>query len=118
MAEPTACAARWALSWHVEQRWRVHRSVQSFPVISPVLSAWAGVDPTLTGRKLQDALHLAIATRRGYFYWTVDHTRWVVLLNSPEEQTFLGRSMQKPVWLPAWLRSPYCRCIHWSFTSR
>jgi hypothetical protein len=35
--------------------------------------AQAGVDPTLDGRALQDALRAAIATRRGSCSWTVDH---------------------------------------------
>jgi hypothetical protein len=34
---------------------------------------YAGVDPTLEGRALQDALQRAIATRRDYCSWTVDH---------------------------------------------
>jgi hypothetical protein len=38
--------------------------------------AQAGVDPTLDGRALQDALRFAIATRRGYCSWTVDHAGW------------------------------------------
>ena len=47
--------------------------------------AQAGVDPTLDGRALQDVLRAAIATRRGYCSWTVDHASWVVTLHSPEE---------------------------------
>jgi hypothetical protein len=55
--------------------------------------AWAGVDPTLSGRELQDALRRAIASRRGSCDWTVDHAGWVVMLLSPEEQTFYGKSL-------------------------
>jgi hypothetical protein len=39
------------------------------PILPPDLAgtiAQAGVDPTLEGRELQDALRRAIATRRGY----------------------------------------------------
>ena len=57
---------------------------------SPVLArdlagtvAHAGVDPTLEGRALQDALRAAIAARRGYCWWDVDHAGWVVTLSSP-----------------------------------
>jgi hypothetical protein len=35
--------------------------------------AQVGVDPTLEGRALQDALRREIAYRRGYCSWTVDH---------------------------------------------
>src|SRR5829696_7425642 len=35
--------------------------------------AQAGIDPTLEARALQDALRRAIATRRGYCWWDVDH---------------------------------------------
>jgi hypothetical protein len=35
--------------------------------------AYAGVDPTLEGRALQDALIAAIASRGGYCWWDVDH---------------------------------------------
>ena len=45
----------------------------------------AGVDPTLEGRALQDALRRAIASRRGYCWGDVDHAGWVVTLSSPEE---------------------------------
>jgi len=58
------------------------------PVLAADLAgavAQAGVDPTLEGRALQDSLRRAIATRRGYCSWTVDHAGWVVTLHSPEE---------------------------------
>jgi hypothetical protein len=57
--------------------------------------AEAGVDPALDGRALQDALRRAIATRRGYCWWDVDHAGWVVTLSSPEEQTFYGRTLEE-----------------------
>jgi hypothetical protein len=69
--------------------------------------AWAGVDPTLTGRELQDALRRAIATRRGYCDWTVDHAGWVVTLLSPEEETFYGRTLEEALaWCLVWLMAP------------
>src|SRR5215211_1518823 len=45
------------------------------PVLAPDLAgtvAYAGVDPTLEGRALQDALRAAIAHRGGYCWWTPD----------------------------------------------
>jgi len=36
----------------------------------------AGVDPTLDGRVLQDALRAAIATRRGSCSWDPYHLGW------------------------------------------
>jgi hypothetical protein len=35
--------------------------------------AYAGVEPTLEGRALQDALRRAVAIRRGYYSWDVDY---------------------------------------------
>ena len=73
-------------------------STQERPVLAPDLAgavAQAGVDPTLEGRALQDALRRAIATRRGYCDWTVDHAGWVVTLHSPEEQTSTARRWRK-----------------------
>ena len=67
----------------------------------------AGVDPTLTGRDLQDALRRAIATHRGYCGWTVDHAGWVVTLLSPEEETFYGRTLEEALaWGLVWLMGP------------
>src|SRR5678816_3937990 len=42
--------------------------------------AHAGVDPTLEGRALQDALQAASATHRGYCFCDVDQAGWVVTL--------------------------------------
>jgi hypothetical protein len=55
---------------------------------------------------LQTALRRAIATRRGYGDWTVDYAGWVVILMSPEEQEFYGRTLEEAlacclVWLMA-----------------
>ena len=78
--------------------------------LAPDLSgavAQAGVDPTLEGRALQDALRRAIATRRGYCDWTVDHAGWVVMLYSPEEQTFSGKTLEEGLaWCLVWLMAP------------
>ena len=72
--------------------------------------AWAGVDPSLEGRELQDALRNAIATRRGYCDWTVDHAGWVVTLLSAEEQTFCGRTLEEALaWCLVWLMAPEVR---------
>jgi hypothetical protein len=63
-----------------------------------------GVDPTLDGRALRDALRRAIATRRGSCSWTVDHARWVVTLYSLDEQDFCGRTLEKGLaWSLVWL---------------
>jgi hypothetical protein len=67
----------------------------------------AGVDPTLEGRALQDALRRAITTRRGSCSWTVDHAGWVVTLSSPEEQTFYGKTLEEALaWCLVWLIAP------------
>jgi hypothetical protein len=47
--------------------------------------AYAGVDPTLEGRALQNALRRAIGIRGGSCWWDVDHAGWVVTLSSPNE---------------------------------
>jgi len=68
--------------------------------------AYAGVDPTLEGRALQDALRRAIAHRRGYCWWTVDHASWVVTLDSPREE-FYGRTLEEALaWCLVWLMAP------------
>jgi hypothetical protein len=73
----------------------------------PCAIAQAGVDPTLTGRELQDALRRAIAMRRGYCDWTVDQAGWVVTLLSPEEQTFSCRTLEEAhAWCLVWLMAP------------
>jgi hypothetical protein len=69
--------------------------------------AQAGVDPTLDGRALQDVLRAAIATRRGYCSWTVDHAGWVVTLHSPEEHDFYGKTLEEALaWCLVWLMAP------------
>src|SRR5215207_3056400 len=79
------------------------------PVLAPDLAgtvAYAGVDPTLEGRALQDALLRAIATRRSYCWWDVDHAGWVVTLDSPRE-TFYGRTLEEALaWCLIWLMAP------------
>jgi hypothetical protein len=70
-------------------------------------SSQAGVDPTLEGRALQDALRAAIATRRGYCSWDVDHAGWVVTLHSPDEQDFYGKTLEEALaWCLVWLMAP------------
>ena len=69
--------------------------------------AYAGVDPTLEGRALQDALLRAIAARRGYCSWDVDHAGWVVTLHSLEEQDFYGKTLEEGLaWCLVWLMAP------------
>jgi hypothetical protein len=69
--------------------------------------AYAGADPTLEGRALQDALLREIAYRRGYCWWDVDHAGWVVTLSSPEEQQFYGRTLEEGLaWCLVWLMAP------------
>jgi hypothetical protein len=68
--------------------------------------AYAGVDLTLEGRALQDALRAAIATRGGYCWWDVDHAGWVVTLDSPRE-TFFGKTLEEALaWCLVWLMAP------------
>jgi hypothetical protein len=64
------------------------------PAGAPGTVAHASVDPALEGRALQDALRRAIATRRGFCSWTVDHAGWVVTLHSPDEEDFYGRTLE------------------------
>src|SRR5215207_4164022 len=55
----------------------------------------------------QDALRRAIATRRGYCSWTVDHAGWVVTLHSPDEQDFYGKTLEMALaWCLVWLMAP------------
>ena len=46
------------------------------PAGAPGTVIQAGVDPSLEGRALQDALRRAIASRRGYYSGDVDHASW------------------------------------------
>jgi hypothetical protein len=84
---------------------RAERRVLARDLASTV--AYAGVNPTLEGRALQDALLRAIAHRRGYCWWDVDHAGWVVTLSSPEEQTFSGKTLEEALaWCLVWLMAP------------
>ena len=66
--------------------------------------ARAGVDPTAEPRPLQDALKRAIADRRGYVDWDVDHAGWRVDLLAPEREAFFGRTLEEALaWRLAWL---------------
>jgi hypothetical protein len=62
--------------------------------------AHAGIDPTLEGRALQDALRAAIPTRGGYCWWDVDHAGSVVTLDAPERHEFYGKAL---AWCLVWL---------------
>jgi hypothetical protein len=84
---------------------RTERSILAPDLAGAV--AQAGVDPTLEGRALQDALRRAIATRRGSCSWDVDHAGWVVTLHSPEEQGVFGRTLEVALALClVWLIAP------------
>ena len=66
--------------------------------------ARAGVDPTAAPRPLQDALLAAIADRRGYVAWDVNHAGWRVDLLSPEREAFFGRTLEEALaWCLVWL---------------
>lgn len=79
-------------------------------VLAPFLDATivqAGVDPTLEGRALQDAVLSAIADRQGYLGWDVDHAGWLVFLHSPDQETFHGRTLEEALaWWLVWLMAP------------
>ena len=76
------------------------------PSGAPGAVAQAGVDPTLEGRALQDALRRAIAMRHGYCSWDVDHASWVVTLHSPDEHDFYGKTLEEGLaWRLGWLRA-------------
>ena len=69
--------------------------------------AQAGLDPSVEGRDLQDALLSAIATRRGSCTWTFDHASWVVTHHSPEEQDLYGKGLEHALaWCLVWLMAP------------
>jgi hypothetical protein len=68
--------------------------------------AYAGVDPTLEGRALQDALRAAITSRRRYYPWDVDRPDWEVALHAPHHQDLSGKICEEAlagclVWLMA-----------------
>jgi hypothetical protein len=67
----------------------------------------AGLDFTLNGRPLQDAIRSAVAGRGGYLSWDVDHAGWIVTLHHPEEQTCFGRTLEEALaWCLVWLMFP------------
>ena len=92
---------------------RVGRAGGSGPDFPPDIAAAvarAGVDPTPEpdgpsgSRALQDALRGAIADRRGYVAWDVDHAGWVVDLLRPDRERFHGRTLEEALaWCLVWL---------------
>jgi hypothetical protein len=69
--------------------------------------AHAGIDPTLEGCGLQDALRREIAHRGGYCRSDVDHAGWVVTLHSPEEHDFSGTALEEGLaWCLVWQATP------------
>jgi hypothetical protein len=68
--------------------------------------AYAGVDLTLDGRDLQDALLREMAHRRGYCRWDVDHAGWVATMDPPREE-FYSRTLKEGLaWCLVWLMAP------------
>ena len=56
---------------------------------------------------MADALHSAIAIRRGSCSWDVDHASWVATLRSPEEQDFYGKTLEEALpWYLVWFMAP------------
>jgi hypothetical protein len=79
----------------------------------PVLShdfagsvAYAGVDPALEGRALQDALRAATATRGGSCWWDVEHAGGVVTLLSPGRSRPSAAARRRAAWRLLWLMVP------------
>jgi hypothetical protein len=54
----------------------------------------AGIDSTLEGPALHEALHRAISLRRACCTWQPIHTGWVVTLHYPESRTIFGLSLE------------------------
>ncbi|CAA9548107.1 MAG: hypothetical protein AVDCRST_MAG19-552 [uncultured Thermomicrobiales bacterium] len=80
------------------------RPTTAVPADLAAAIARAGVDPTAEPRPLQDALRSAIADRRGYLAWDVDHAGWVVQLLSPDRERFHGRTLEEALaWCLVWL---------------
>ena len=68
-------------------------STARFPDLVAALTE-AGIDPTVEGQALQEALHRAIALRYGCCSWQPIHTGWVVTLHYPESCAFFGLSLE------------------------
>jgi hypothetical protein len=70
------------------------RPTERIPAAHAAAIANAGVDPTLEGRALQDALIAAITVRRGYVDWTVARAGRVVTLMYPGGASLLRSPSQ------------------------
>jgi len=78
--------------------------MHSMPSDLAATLARVGIDVTLEDRALQDAILTAIADRRGYITWDVDHARWCVDLHLPEQEQFHGLTLEFALaWCPVWL---------------
>ena len=66
--------------------------------------ARAGVDASAEPRALRDALKAAIADRRGYVAWDVDHIGWRVDLLRTDRESFHGATLEEALdWCLVWL---------------
>ena len=66
--------------------------------------AEVGIDPTLEGPALCEALQRAIAWQRGSCTWQPIHIGWVVTLHYPERRTFFGQSLAESLaWCLLWV---------------
>jgi hypothetical protein len=83
---------------------------EPFAELAQERNAWAGVKLTRAERaprELQTALRRALPKRRGYCDWTVDHADWVLILMSPEDQQFSGKTPEEALaWCLVWLMAP------------
>jgi hypothetical protein len=69
--------------------------------------AEVGIDPTLEGPALCEALQRAIPSHRGSCTWQPIHTGWVVTLHYPERRTFFGQSLEEALaWCLLWVIAP------------
>jgi len=54
----------------------------------------AGINVAAEQGAVREKLRTAIAQHGGWIDWSVDHTGWVVTLYLPEEQTFIGPTLE------------------------
>ena len=66
--------------------------------------AEVGIDPTLKGPALCEALQRAIALDRGSCTWQPIYLGWVVTLHYPERRSFFGQSLEEALaWCLLWV---------------
>ena len=64
------------------------------PRTLPEMLRHAGIDPALPPAVVREWLRTAIAARGGEWWWSLDHTGWVVTLVFPEERPFVGGTLE------------------------